>query len=206
MSNSNADDLGTAGRRSFFRLLDRVYVEYRPVTKEEVDKALAARSPSTPPKDDFNHQLDQLSTQLHTLTASIRSEDPAVAQYLEVLNRKVDLLAGVVFFDRFRNIPGDGKRIRTTTVDISEGGVSFNSRTPRNIGDYLDLRLAIVGARLGLRTFGRIVQCIEKTHDGTTYHRLGAEFVMMQEYDRRQIARFIMDRQRERIQQEKDEH
>lgn len=205
MSNNSDEDLGTAGRRSFFRLHDRIYVEYRAVSKEEVDKALAGRTPSTPPRDDFNHQLDLLSTQLHTLTSSIRSEDPAIAQYLEVLNRKVDLLAGVVFFDRFRNVPGDGKRIRTTTVDISEGGISFNSRTPRNLGDYLDLRLAIVGARLGLRTFGKVVQCIEKTHDGTTYHRLGAEFVMMQEYDRRQVARFIMDRQRERIQQEKDE-
>ncbi len=206
MNDSQNDSLGTAGRRSFFRLLDRVYVEYRPVTKEEVDKALASRTTSTPPKDDFNNQMDQLSAQLHTLTSAIRSEDPAIAQYLEVLNKKVDLVAGIVFFDRFRNLPGEGKRVRTTTLDLSEGGVSFNSKTPRNIGDYLDMRLAIVGARLGVRIFGRIVQCVEKIHDGTTYHRLGAEFVMLQEYDRRQIARFIMDRQRERIQQGKEEH
>jgi len=192
-------------RRNFFRLQDSVYIEYRQATEAEVKKDLKGEK-NAPKADDVSFQLDAVSKQISPLLADLKSTSSAVYPVLELLNRKVDLISSMLFFDHFVNTEEGSGSLSTSTVDISEGGVSFDSQTPFKHGTYVYVRLVIVGFRYGLETFGKVRHCgdlsKEKGADGETPNarfRIGLEFPHLSEYDRKQLTRYIFDRQRELI-------
>jgi len=60
-------------------------------------------------------------------------------------------------------------------------------------------RLAIVGYRLGMETFGKVVRC-EPAQSGEGFC-IGVELPYLKELDRKNLTRFIFDKQREQLQQ-----
>lgn len=186
-------------RRNYFRLEDKVYIEYALVNQVQAAEFTQQQVNQPQARDDDNLYLDALTRQITTLTTSLRGESSVTVQAVELLNRKIDYIAGILFFDKFRTSSGDGKGVRTSTVDISEGGMSFNARNPLDMNQYMRLRVVIVSARLGIETVGKVVSCHEKQHKDMHYYRIGVEFPKLHEADRRALARYIMDKQREQI-------
>jgi len=186
-------------QRHYFRLLEKVTLEYRVASVDEVREAVQARKGGEGGKLDATFHLDMISRQLMPLLASVRSESPVVAQYLEGLNQKLDVIAGMVFFQNASiDKAGAGPFVRVHTVDISEGGVSFDTRNPLKKGAFIYCRLAISGFQLGLQTYGKVVYLGRETADPKMI-RVGVEFPLINDYERKQLARFIFDRQREKI-------
>lgn len=191
-------------RRSYYRLQDKVYIELRLLDAEKVQLLVNQHRQLPQKKDEDTMYLDQLGRQLENILATVRSESPAAAQALEVMNRKVDFLAGMLFFERFRNAPADAKTVKTSTVDISEGGLSFNSKAPYKDGTHVELKIVVVGARVGIETVAQVVNSQKLERKGVEYFRIGLEFPFIAESDRRVLSRYIMDRQREQIRNVED--
>jgi len=90
---------------------------------------------------------------------------------------------------------------KTETQDISEGGLSFKSHINFDLGDLIFCRLAIVGYQLGMETFGKVVRC-EPSKSGSHY-AVGVELPYLKELDRKNLTRFIFDKQREQLSQKR---
>ncbi|MDH5546510.1 MAG: PilZ domain-containing protein [Gammaproteobacteria bacterium] len=186
-------------RRSYYRLQDRVYIEFAPISSDEAKKILDSRKAMSPRTDEDSMYLDSLNRQMGSLMTLIRSESNAVSQYLDVLNKKVDFIAGIIFFERFRSVHSDTKTVRTNTVDISEGGLSFNSKVTYKNGIYFKMKIIAISARVGIETVAKVVSSVPKKRKSLDYFRIGVQFPQLPEEDRRALTRYIMERQRESI-------
>lgn len=197
MSNKGLSD-NSNERRNYFRLKNSVLIEFRPASKDEVDAFLSNEENIKADKIDVTYQIDQISRQLNSLLQNVRQESNAVAQYLELLNSKVDYLASMLSFEKFRNAALDGILESTQTLDISEGGMSILSKKRIEMNEFVYCKMAIMGYRLGMETFGKVVRVDEsKNHKGQFI--LGVEFPFLKELDRRNLTRYIFDKQREQI-------
>ncbi len=195
-----SDRAGTeSDRRNFFRLEDRVYVEYRPLSKSEVKAMLADNNRFVPKDDDFDLALDIYNQQLRAMLPGMREDIPLAVQYLETLNKKVDLLVGMLAFERFRSASNGVDNIATSTYDISEGGISFNAPEALEKNSYLLLKMVIMGAKLGVETIGKVTSSRVETLDSKELHRIGVEFPFMLEMERRSLTKYIYNRQREQM-------
>ncbi|MDH5300746.1 MAG: PilZ domain-containing protein [Gammaproteobacteria bacterium] len=188
-------------QRNFFRLQEQVALEYRAATLEEVQEAAKIRKGGEGSKIDATFMLDAISRQLMPLLANVRAESPAIAQYLEGLNQKLDVIAGMVFFHNASLADSSGNRfVRAKTVDISEGGLSFDTPKPPKKGSFVFCRVSISGFQLGLQTYAKVVY-LGTVEDDPKMYRVGVSFPLITDYERKQLTRFIFDRQREQIRQ-----
>ena len=193
----NSDNLPDKERRTYFRLPNNVLIEYRLVDTEELHQFLSDEGNIRTDDIDLTYQLDQISRQLTPLLLSIRQETPPIAQYLDLLNKKVDILASMLSFEKFKMDADQGLFEITETLDISEGGLSFYSRHEFSLGDILYCKLAIVGYRLGMETYGNVVRSIpDENSDG---YRIGVELPHLKELDKKNLTRYIFDKQREQL-------
>ncbi|MDH5218539.1 MAG: PilZ domain-containing protein [Gammaproteobacteria bacterium] len=199
MSKSETPSQADDNRRSFYRLQDRIYIEFTPISNEKANSILAAGKTISPKQDMDSLYIESLNRQMGSLMATVRSETSAVAQYLDVLNKKVDFVAGMLFFERFKNTKGQSKAIRTNTVDISEGGLSFNSKVAYKNDTYFQMKIIIVSARIGIECIACVVSSQAKKRGDLDYFRIGVQFPHLPEEDRRSLTRYIMERQRENI-------
>ena len=194
--------MGTAGkdneRRNYFRLQNSVLIEFRPASHQEVKAYLDDEKNIKAEPLDITYELDNISRQLSTLIQEVRTESTPISQYLELLNKKVDYLGSMLTFEKIRNTAMDGKLETTQTLDISEGGMSFLSTHPGDINGFIYCKIAIMGYRLGMETFGKIVRCNEEGEQAGMY-RLGVEFPFLRELDKKNLTRYIFDKQREQL-------
>ncbi len=192
-------------RRSYFRIEECVYIEYRPVTTDELAQIKNHSGKLKPKKDEFSVKLEQLDRELSPMLAIFRRENPGLTQYLEVLNKKIDVITSHLVFDQFKKSAEDKTIITTTrTIDISEGGVSFNRPEPYGIGEYFHIKLVVVDARFGIDTYGQVIHChLEDSDEDRRVFRIGVEFPVLYESDRKLLMRYILDRQRELIRKRK---
>lgn len=147
MSESTTDN----ERRRFFRIDDEICLEY-----ELIDDPLYHNAPQE------LEQVEQSSFGLsagfasmnyehHPLLNSIKSTQPEIAQYLEFINHKLDILSQLLLED---DIPCDESRRQT--VNISASGIAFNSNQAMNPGQGLRMRLVLLPEKVGILVFGRV--------------------------------------------------
>ena len=182
-------------RRDYFRLHNKVLIEFRRATQEEVDHFVSNEENIKPDQIDVTYLLDKISRELTPLLLNVRQQSPAIAHYLELLNQKVDLIASMQSFDRMNYSDPHSLMEKAETQDLSEGGLSFQSSIEFELGDLIYCRLAIVGYRLGMETYGKIVRSERVNADGN--FRIGVELPYLKELDRKNLTRFIFDKQRE---------
>jgi hypothetical protein len=179
-----------------------VLIEYRSADKEELRQFLSDEGNIRTDEIDLTYQLDQISRQLTPLLVNIRQESSPVSQYLDLLNKKVDLLASMLSFEKFQKDAGDGIFEVTETLDISEGGLSFYSRHKFAMGDILYCKLAIVGYRLGMETYGIVVR--SKADENSDGYNIALELPYLKELDKKNLTRYIFDKQREHLRRRAD--
>ena len=198
-----SDNLPESERRNHFRLPNNLLIEYHNASEEELRQFLSDEGNIRTDEIDLTYQLDQISRQLTPLIINIRQESPSVSQYLDLLNKKVDMLASMLSFEKFKMDADQGIFEVTETLDISEGGLSFYSRHEFKEGDILYCKLAIVGYRLGMETYGNVVRCVKD--DKSDGYCIGLELPHLKELDKKNLTRYIFDKQREQLRQRSEE-
>ncbi|WP_339806565.1 PilZ domain-containing protein [uncultured Marinobacter sp.] len=175
-------DLPSSERRDFFRIEDRIGVEYRPL-----DPAIHL------PTDPFgNDHVDDLRTELKRFDLDIRNQlavlaerDRLTASLIKSINGKLDTLARIMAFEQNPLQPQDWQ-----SVTLSEGGISFSVPPGEAApGDSFALRLTLPPELFRPRATVRVLGITPG--DGSS-DRVHAEFTGIQEADRQQIAKHVM--------------
>lgn len=193
----------TAERRNFYRVDDVVYLEYRPVSKEElgnIEAGLAGQASPQPPRDEYLEQLASISKQITPLISEIRKDSPTLARFLEGLNKKVDLLVGRVFTELggADEQPDATVQVRSN-VNLSAGGVAFNAEEGFDAGEYLHLRIVTTTEGFVIDSYGQVIRCGRENREPARPYRLRVKFAFLDDADRRMLMRHIMAKQRETI-------
>jgi len=154
MNSSNNDE-----RRDFFRIEDEVYLELETISEEEY--STAEETLSNLHNDSFSLSADfaTLNNNLHPVLNNIKQIHPDIAQYLELLNNKIDSLGELLLHKS--SAYDENKRIK---ANVSASGIMFESETIFNQGDLIRLELVLFPEKIGVLIFGKIIKVTQATN------------------------------------------
>lgn len=182
------DDAETDDKRDFFRIRDQLALDVKPIEGPDLDStAVDDESPLFSLLSDL-HMLDYESQHL---LRQIAERDRAVAQYLKIINKRVDLIGKALAMQ----LTGDLSEPQEVT--LSEGGMSFGSAQPYPIDSWLMLRMVLMPSPLGLVLPARVTNC--DAGPETDRWTLGVSFDNLSDAQRQLLARHILQKQAQEI-------
>ena len=169
-------------RREFYRVDDRVGVEYRPIKGEFNGpiETLFEGGETLPLEEEFRRYDSEIRHQIAGLGETNRN----LAQLVKALNDKLDTIARIMAFQQ-KPLQED----QWLPVTLSEGGVAFpaSDAVPAE-GDLLAVRLTLLPELSQVVALGQVVTLA--AGDATTVVHL--QFTRLEDHERQQIARHVL--------------
>lgn len=179
MSTPDADD-----RREYYRIEDTIALEFHPLSGPEAQAQDVLHDPS--PLFNLLSELHLLDYESQHLQRQISGRDRTLADYLKIINKRIDLLGQAMAQGLLREIGAP------RTVSLSEGGISFPSSQSAEIGSHVALKMVLMPQALGLLLRAQIAHC-RLREDGS--YEIGAEFEALTDTQRQLLARHILQKQ-----------
>jgi hypothetical protein len=121
--------------------------------------------------------------------------DPLLTEWLKMLNAKLDAVIGIIAKQQETSPRFSQKR-----VNISGGGLSFDSHEEYKINDLLEIKMILpVTLSSTLYVYGEVVD-VRKKED---YFQTAVKFVTIDDDIREQIVQFVFKAQRDIIRHKK---
>lgn len=175
--------MATHERRNYYRINYPLALEYKAV---DMSTILAAEQPQqfeVSPYFTLQMQLAELETQMSQILSRVGDTQPQVANALELLNRKVELIGTTL-------AKGDlaVEDAHIINANISESGIAFPTSSAFAERSCLALKLIFPNDALGLLLYGEVVRC-EAKESG---FEVSIHFLKMPERCRSILARTLM--------------
>lgn len=179
MSTNDVDD-----RREYYRIDDTIALEFNQLSGAAAHSSDVLHDSSLL----FNllSDLHLMDFESQHLLRHISERDRTLANYLKVINKRIDLLGQAMAQSLLRDI-GTPRR-----VSLSEGGISFNNLQPVAPGSHLAIKMVLMPQALGLLLRAQVVHCSERA-DGQ--YEIGTEFEALTDAQRQLLARHILQKQ-----------
>ncbi|MDG1580461.1 PilZ domain-containing protein [Pseudomonas sp. GOM6] len=179
MSNQDVDD-----RREYYRIEDTIALDFSLISTAEAHASEPLHDNS--PLFNLLNELHLMDFESQHLLRHISERDRTLANYLKVMNKRIDLLGQAVAQSLLRDI-GAPRR-----VSISEGGISFSHHKAVPAGSHLALKMVLMPQALGLLLRAQVVHC-QRREDGQ--FEIGTEFEALTDTQRQLVARHILQKQ-----------
>jgi hypothetical protein len=179
MSYQDADD-----RREYYRIDDTIALDFSLLSGPQALASDALHDAS--PLFNLLSDLHLMDFESQHLLRHISERDRTLANYLKVMNKRIDLLGQAVAQSLLRDI-GAPRR-----VSLSEGGISFNHPQAVAAGSHLALKMVLMPQALGLLLRARVMHC-QARDDGQ--FEIGTEFEALTDAQRQLLARHILQKQ-----------
>ena len=138
-------------RREYYRIDDTIALEFTQLSGAEALASEALHDSS--PLFNLLSDLHLMDFESQHLLRHISERDRTLANYLKVINKRIDLLGQAVAQSLLRDIGAPRK------VSLSEGGVSFNNSQPVAAGAHLAVKMVLMPQALGLLLRAKVVHC-----------------------------------------------
>jgi len=156
-------------RRRFFRINDDIFLEYDVLNENEYSNAQEELDAIKHTAFSMSAEFATLNNEFHPLLNNIKQNTPDIAQYLELLNQKIDALSQHLLESQ---ISADDKKV---SANLSASGIAFRSKTPFNTGQGLRLRIVLFPEKVGIMVFGRVMHC-DSEKDIHNEHLISVDF------------------------------
>lgn len=181
-------------RRDYYRMEDQVHLIRTPLEKHLISEDPYSDRYNIPRQALLISQLQAIDSETRDLLRQVGDYNRALGTYLKAQDEKIDLLAKYI-------ISHDRELTRKESVNLSEGGISFYSSTPYPEQTYLHLIIVLFPSYSTIAAIGQVKTC-EKIEDEPTLFRVGTEFSVLLEQDRKVIVRHIRRRQSQTIREQ----
>lgn len=172
-------------RRLYFRIDDYLDLEYLSVDEKTVRETPAENLFPGSAALKAYAELKKMDSEASQLFYQIKDKDRQIADYLHLLNRKIELLSQQLISEpRLRSHGSEQRR-----VNISEGGLAFSNNEALPAGQYLALNLTFLPTYVGLAIYARVSRC-EPVRTGG--FEIAAEFEAMTEPQQHILSQQIM--------------
>lgn len=175
-------------RRAFFRLNDEIHLVRHPIEKHMLSEDPYGSQYNLPRQAILLSQLQAIDNESLPLLSQISESNRALGAFLRTVEEKIDCLARHVVADY------DDKALYRENVDISEGGISYFSDTPIELDSFLHLTMMLFPSYTTVASIAQVKSC-EETEDVGKRYRVGAEFSVLLEQDRKRLAKHIRRKQ-----------
>lgn len=188
----------TEDRRRFFRIDDEVNLFYKKIDEKLVhephhvsDNILNSCSLST--------ALEMVSQESAALLHRLDKTLPDVAEYLRIIETKIDLLGQAIMMQGLQLKEND-----TRNVNISATGIAFNCEDELKQGDYLEIKLLLLSSMAVIVTYGKVIYCKHSQANDSRYpYFIGVDFINMKDEDREMLIKYVVKKQLQQIRDKK---
>jgi hypothetical protein len=188
----------TEDRRRFFRIDDEVNLFYKKIDEKRVhephrvsDNILNSCSLST--------ALEMVSQESAALLHRLDKTLPDVAEYLRIIETKIDLLGQAIMMQGLQLKEND-----TRNVNISATGIAFNCEDELKQGDYLEIKLLLLSSMAVIVTYGKVIYCKHSPENDSPYpYFIGVDFINMKDEDREMLIKYVVKKQLQQIRDKK---
>lgn len=190
-------------RRKYFRIDDNVMLKYRVIPTEEVQSTTDRLKVPIPNAFSLSSDFAAMREQITMLKRSIEKNNMQIAQYMQLIDRKLDMVAKVLLV---QNMGGDENLWRL--VNLGAGGIAFDSPVVLPASSILEIKLGLLPSHAGLRTLGKVLRS-DKLPEGKIGYRVAVAFLHVRDSDRELLVQHILWRQAQALRDQRsvtDQH
>lgn len=177
-------DSNNSEKRSYFRIKHDILLEYHVVDAKTASESDANDCFGDSQALEIFADFRQIDHDAAPILQEIASKDREVAEYLQLINRKFDLLA-----QNFSASSGKASSQKAARVDMSEGGIAFRSNKAIYSGSLIAVRVIFLPSYAGVSLFAKVVRC---DSDSNGQQIIAAKFLKLSTAKREVIGREIM--------------
>ena len=178
-------------RRSYYRIDDDVFFEYRLIQERQVNGIVGRTAQGNRARHRLLDEIDTLSRQSRSQLKSIRKSHPIIARYLATLDDKIDALARHV---SAQEDSAEGHPNRR--VNLSAGGVAFYAEEQVPVESLIAVTLKLFPSHQQISTYGPVVYCrYEPQTSPEAPYRIAVNFAFMRSHDRESLINHVLGKQ-----------
>lgn len=186
-------------RRRFFRIDDEVNLFYKKIDANMINES-SYISDSILSNCSLSSALQMASQESSLLMYRLEKNYPDIADYLKLLDTKIDLLAQAITMQG-----GDFKENNTRNANISATGIAFDSEEELQEGEHLEIKMLLVNCMAVIVAYGVVVYCRNHQDTNKPYpYLVGVDYVNMKEQDRELLIKHVVKRQLQQIRGQKE--
>ncbi len=186
-------------RRRFFRIEDKVNLFYKIIDEKQLI-SVGQMTDSVLSNCSLVTALDVLDQESRIIMFRIEKNDPEMAEYLKVLDSKINLLAEALMRQENDFSEGDMRN-----ANISASGLAFEAENPIEEGEFLEIKLLLTSCFAVIVIYGKVIYCRENTLEDTVNHyQIGIDYINMKEQDREVLIKHVVKRQMQQIRENKE--
>ena len=170
-------------RRDFYRIEDRVHLIKTPIEKHLLSDDPYDEAYHIPRQALLVSQLQSIESESRELLRQVSDSNRALGSYLRFMDEKIDLIAKYL-------VSHDKQISQKESVNLSEGGISFYHASDLPLDSYLHVIMVLFPSYATIAAIGIVKSC-EKIEEQPSIYRIGVEFEVLLEQDRKQIVRHI---------------
>ena len=189
--------------RSYFRIDDRAKLTYRLVSEAELPELIERLKTGAGSNFTVMSSFTSMSQQMLVQLRRIEGASPDVAACIKILDRKLNIL-GRAFLLQEENVSNQPSK----AINISAGGIAFNSAESYEKGTVLELKMLLLPDMTGMVIYGEVVGCTkdEEADDVDEPYILRLFFSGIREPDRDLLIRHVLKRQGEWLRKRRKEN
>lgn len=186
-------------RRRYFRINDTVGLHYRVLGSESTAEGDGAGVDLQVPAAQILGSIDK---EFRSSLDSLWQNNPAAANAISLLNKKVELLAAELELD---SALSGTEEYQSVNVNISACGIAFECNDQFRRGETLELFLILRPANTRLTLTGQVVSCERRAAGGENRFLLRADFQGMPLDIEEQLIQHIVKRQSGQLAQQRQQ-
>lgn len=174
-------------KRSFFRIDQELLLEARSIDAYTADNGTPEEQFTDPRSLHMFAKFHEWDKQAADIARGFGDQHAGVAQYLALINKKINLLAREFIAQQ----PGPAGQ-SPSKVNLSEAGIGFLAEKAFYKDSYIALRLIFLPDYTGLAVFAKVIRSEAAKGD---LHHIAAKFYRLSEANQQVLAKHIMDHQ-----------
>jgi hypothetical protein len=182
-------------RRSFFRIQDRLVVEFRQITPEDFTKlkdVIQYNSIQTIDKIEETHLLAD---------RGMKGKNEELCAYMRIMNKKLDTIINLLSQSQY----GETYHNVQTEIILSGAGVQFESHIVLKTGDYAELKIVVpIFPYPKITILCQVVRVESSGGAAAGAFRIAMQFLVINEKDRDFLIKYIFEKEREYLRQKKE--
>lgn len=181
-------------RRRYFRVNDTINLHHKIIDEQVLHKSSHV-SNDVLSNCSLSTAMEVLTQDSRTLFARLERRDPEIAEYLKVMDTKINLIAQALSVQSQQFYEHD-----TREVVLSATGLAFSNEAAIHIGQLLELRMLLTSCMAVIVAYARVVQCKDIGEDNPAQpFAICVEYVNLQEDDRELLIKHVVKKQLQQL-------
>jgi len=186
-------DLSTSKeRRKYFRIRNKLFLSYELELTEENNTSDGSSTPqnATPqasPQITLLRELSEINDENKRFLKTLSSDQASTYSHVQTMNNRIVELSRQIIYAL------DIDENSMMEVDISGGGLSFESKQQLSVGQKLNIEMILMPQYFGIVLHAEVVDC--STTEELNNYRTSMEFTQIDESDRDVIIGHIFKTQ-----------